>query len=135
MKPDKFLLFGLFVSIYVGLALFSSCVDTDVDTENEFGPHKEVLVIASEIVLKNEGNAYWVKRNGSSTWEMMHTEITNFSHESGYEYVVEVYVDKIDDPGPDQSSRCYTLIKIISKEKKNSEVPLFQFDQNHSYRN
>lgn len=135
MKPDKFLLFGLFVSIYVGLALFSSCVDTDMDIENEFGPHKEVLVIASEIVLKNEGNAYWVKRNGSNTWEMMHTEITNFNHESGYEYVVEVYVDKIDDPGPDQSSRCYTLIKIISKEKKNSEVLRFQFDQNHSYRN
>ncbi len=117
MKASKFLLFGFFISVFVTLSFFTSC------TDNEFEPYKEVLVIGSEIVIKNDGNAYWVKRNGSSTWEMMYTQIGNFTHERGYEYIVEVSVKKIKDPGPDQSSHEYTLIKIISKEKKESGVP------------
>lgn len=119
MKTSKFLLLGVFISVYATLSFFTSC------TDNEFEPYNEVLVIASEIVIKNDGNAYWVKRKGSTTWEMMHAEIANFNHERGNEYVVEVSVKKIKDPGPDQSNHNYTLIKIISKEKKDSEVPLF----------
>ena len=68
------------------------------------------------------------KTNESSTWEMMYTQIANFNHERGYEYIVEVSARKIKNPGPDQSSHKYTLIKIISKEKKDSEVPLFTTD-------
>lgn len=122
MKASKFLFLGFFISVFLTLSFFTSC------TDNEFESYNEVLVIASEIVVKNDGNAYWVKRNESSSWEMMHTQIGNFNHEKGYEYIVEVSVKKIKDPGPDQSSRDYTLIKIISKEKKNSEVPLFTTD-------
>lgn len=118
MKTDKFLLLVFLLNLSLVLIMLTSC------EKNELETHNEVLVIASEVVVKNEGIAYWVKRNGSNTWEMMHTEIANFKHERGYEYIVEVSVKEIKDPGPDQSSHSYTLIKIISKEKKDSEVPL-----------
>ena len=121
MKTTKLLL-EIFLSVCVAYAFLTSC------TDSEYEPFKEVLVIASETVKTNEGIAYWVKVNGSDTWKMMHTQIANFNHERGYEYVVEVSVKKIKDPGPDQSSHKYTLIKIISKEKKDSEVPLFTTD-------
>lgn len=116
MKANKFLLLVLFSSLLLIPSLFNSCAD------DEYEPFNEVLVIASEIVVKDDGTAFWVKRNGSSTWEMMYTEIDNFNYEIGYEYIVEVRVNKIKDPGPDQSSHKYTLVKIISKEKKDSNV-------------
>ena len=55
----------------------------------------------------------------------MYSEIANFKHERGYEYVVEVKVNKIKNPGPDQLNHIYTLIKNRSREKKDSEVPFF----------
>ena len=121
MKTRKFLLV-YFVSLCKTLFLFHPC------TYDEYESRDEVLVIASKIVEKKDANAYWVKRNGSSTWEMMYTEIANFNHEEGYEYTVKVSIEKIKNPGVDQSSHKYTLVKIISKEKKNSEVPLLTTD-------
>jgi|SRR5665648_56715 len=119
MKTSKFLLLGFFVSVSITLSFFTSC------TDDEFKSNNERLVIASEIVEKSDGNAYWVKVNGSSTWQMMYTQIANFNHEKGYEYTVDVSVKKIKDPGPDESSNKYNLIKVISKEKKDSKVPLY----------
>jgi hypothetical protein len=95
------------------------------DDENSYD---ETLVIASEAITTNEGTAYWVKKNGKTNWELMHTGISNFNHETGYEYIVRVMVYKNKNAGPDQSSHSYHLLRIISKEKKNSEVPLFTTD-------
>ena len=118
MRTTKLLL-NLFLSVCVAYTLLTSCTD-------EYGPKKtELLLIASETVKTTEGIAYWVKTNKSDTWEMMHTGIGNFNHEKGYEYVVKVGKRRIKNPGADQSNHKYWLIKIISKEKKNSEVPLF----------
>jgi hypothetical protein len=121
MKAKKLLLV-IFLSVLIPFYFFTSC------TDDELEPYSKVLAIASEIVEEDEGNAYWVKVDGSSTWQMMHTPIANFDHEEGYEYTVEVSVKKIKDPGADQSSNQYTLVRIISKEKKDSEVPLFTTD-------
>ena len=56
MKTSKFLLLVYFASLCATFFFFTSC------TDNEFEPYNEVLVIASEIVVKNDGNAYWVKQ-------------------------------------------------------------------------
>lgn len=122
MKASKFLLIGCFVSVFITLSFFSSC------TDSEFEPVSEVMVIASEIVESDELNSYWVKREGSSTWEMMTAQIANFDYEKGYEYVIQVSVKKIKNPGPDQLSHSYNLMRVISKEKKDSEVPKFTKD-------
>lgn len=121
-ENKKNLLFVFCLNVFVGLSCLTSCGD------NDFESYSEELVIASEIVVKNDGSAYWVKRSGSTTWEMMHTQIANFNYERGYEYKVDLCVNEIKDSGLDQSSRKYSLLKIISKEKKNSEVPLFTTD-------
>ncbi|MCE5227411.1 MAG: DUF4377 domain-containing protein [Porphyromonadaceae bacterium] len=44
-----------------------------------------------------------------------------FEYTEGYEYVLKVLVDPIENPPQDSSSARYTLLEIISKEKKDSE--------------
>ncbi len=122
MKTKNRFMFALFINATLLSIFIVSCKD------NETKSYNETLVVASEVVFKNEGMAYWVKRNGSTTWEMMYPLIKNFDYERGYEYVIEVKVQENIEPGPDQSSHNYTLIKLISKEKKDSEVPIFTTD-------
>ena len=126
MKTTNFLCYVLLTLMVV---FYTSCSDD----ENFYD---ETLVIASEVITTHEGTAYWVKRNGKTNWEIMHTGISNFNHEIGYEYIVRVMFYKNKNAGPDQSSHGCRLLRIISKEKKNSEVPLFTTDKslikNHS---
>ena len=62
-----------------------------------------------------------IKRQGSEGWEFWYSGITGFDYEEGYEYVIRIKKDKIDNPPADASSIKYTLKKVISKEKKVSE--------------
>lgn len=62
-----------------------------------------------------------VKQEGQTDWQFFYSTIEGFNYESGYEYVLEVKVDSINNPAADQSSLKYTLIKEISKEEKTSE--------------
>ena len=50
----------------------------------------------------------------------MYSPIEGFEYEEGYEYVIEVKTENIDNPPIDGSSIKYILTKIISKTKKNS---------------
>ncbi len=122
MKTKDSFLFAFCLNVFVLFSFLTSCKDNEIES------YDEILVVASEVVVKNEGSAYWVKRKGSTTWEMMHSQILNFDYERGYEYVIEVRVTENKDYGPDQSSHNYSLLKILSKEKKDSEVPLFTID-------
>ena len=79
--------------------------------------YNETLVIASETITTSEGMAYWVKKNGKTNWELMHTGIYNFNHETGYEYIIRVVFCKNKNAGPDQSTYDCHLLRIISKEK------------------
>lgn len=109
----------LFASICAALLLCSACSDDD------FEPYTQTLTIASEQVsgIDYEASAFWVKKEGSNTWERDYTPISNFDYEPGYEYRILVRVNKIKTPGIDQHPYLYTLIKLISKEKKDSGVP------------
>lgn len=122
MKKVEFLLLVFIVSLCVPLFLFNSC------TDDEFKSYNQTLLIASEIVERNDGNAFWVKVDGSNEWEFMYEKIANFNYEVGYEYLIEVRVRKIKNPAVDQSTHAYTLVKIISKVKKDSEVPFITTD-------
>ena len=122
MKTTSHYLRRILLSMCTSICMFVSCSVDELET------HNEVLIVASEIVEKSEGDAYWIKRSGSTSWKMMYANIQNFNHERGYEYVVLVNVKKNNNPGPGESARKYILLKIISKEKKDSEVPLFTSD-------
>lgn len=59
-----------------------------------------------------------VKENASDSWTNFYTNIEGFTYEPGYEYVLKVKTEKIENPPADGSSIKYTLVKQISKTKK-----------------
>ncbi len=84
---------------------------------------EERWVIGSERVLGSEGILYyWIKRNDSTEWEREYG-LKGFTYEEGYEYVVDVRATVNPDRPQDAPAWDYSLIRIISKEKKDSDVP------------
>lgn len=67
---------------------------------------------------------YWVKVNDNPVWEKKDEVIEGFLYEEGYEYVVDLKVARLKNPPADAGSRKYSLIRIISREKKDSDVPV-----------
>jgi len=63
---------------------------------------------------------FYVKEKGD-TWEFFYNNIDGFNYEPGYEYVIKVKVTKVENPPMDASSLKYTLVKEVSKTKKESE--------------
>ncbi|MCC9044199.1 DUF4377 domain-containing protein [Myroides sp. M-43] len=59
-----------------------------------------------------------VKEEGSDEWTNMYTGIEGFTYEEGYEYVVEIKREKLENVPADASSIKYILVKEISKTKK-----------------
>ncbi|SHK81748.1 DUF4377 domain-containing protein [Chryseobacterium polytrichastri] len=59
-----------------------------------------------------------VKETPSGEWTNFYTNIEGFTYEPGYEYVLKVKTEKIQNPPMDGSSIKYTLVKQVSKTKK-----------------
>ncbi|WP_228441024.1 DUF4377 domain-containing protein [Chryseobacterium phosphatilyticum] len=59
-----------------------------------------------------------VKEKASENWTNFYTNIEGFTYEPGYEYVLKVKTEKIANPPADGSSIKYTLVKQVSKVKK-----------------
>jgi len=59
-----------------------------------------------------------VKEKASDSWQNFYTNIEGFTYEPGYEYVLKVKTEKIENPPMDGSSIKYTLVKQVSKTKK-----------------
>lgn len=59
-----------------------------------------------------------IKEEGAKDWTLMYASIEGFTYEEGYEYVVEVKREKLENVPADASSIKYTLVKEISKTKK-----------------
>lgn len=62
-----------------------------------------------------------IKRAGEQNWRYWHSGIEGFDYEPGYEYVIRVRKENIENPAMDQSSIRYILVKVVSKKKKESE--------------
>lgn len=62
-----------------------------------------------------------VKKGESVDWEFFYSPIKNFDYEEGYEYVIEVKENKVENPPMGASSIEYVLVKEISKTQKDSE--------------
>lgn len=79
------------------------------------------FVIASEIHMC-QGEAlqecFLVKQLGDENWNDYIEYIHGFTFEKGYEYVLDLSVEKIAQPKRDESNLRYHLVKIISKEKR-----------------
>jgi hypothetical protein len=51
-------------------------------------------------------------------WEHLYSPIEGFEYEKGYNYELLIKEDNVVNPPADASSIKYTLLKIVSKEKK-----------------
>lgn len=61
-----------------------------------------------------------VKFPGYQSWEYFYSPIEGFEYEPGYEYVLKVRKQKVENPPADASSVKYTLVKTVSKTRKES---------------
>ena len=62
-----------------------------------------------------------VKEGADSAWSLFYSQIEGFDYEEGYEYVLQVEKEKIENPPADGSSIRYKLVKVVSKKKTESE--------------
>lgn len=62
-----------------------------------------------------------IKFGESTNWLFHYSGIDGFEYEPGFEYVLEVKKQIIDNPAADQSSVRYELVKVISKTAKTSD--------------
>jgi hypothetical protein len=62
-----------------------------------------------------------VKKADAAQWQYFYSPIEGFTHQDGYEYVLEIREEKQENPPADASSIKYILVKVVSKTKKASE--------------
>lgn len=86
--------------------------------------NNETLIIASkqgDCVGVAPQKCLLIKASSSQNWEYFYGSIDGFNYEPGYEYTIEIGKENIDNPPADGSSIKYKLVKVISKEEKQSE--------------
>ncbi len=101
----------------IGIITIASCTEK-TDTVK--------LTIASEKRLADAGattmEVFQVKEGDEQEWTYFYNTIDGFTYEPGYEYVLEVKKETLEEPIPaDASSIKYTLVKEVSKTEKTSE--------------
>lgn len=62
-----------------------------------------------------------VKRGDATEWSFFHSRIEGFTHEEGYEYVLDVRETQRESVPADASSIRFELVRQISREAKTSE--------------
>lgn len=65
---------------------------------------------------------YQIKIDNAQEWTYFYDEIEGFKYQEGFEYALEVVVEKTENPPADASSIRYKLIKIVSKKVSNLEI-------------
>lgn len=105
---------GLFLISVI--TLFSACNNAKDTVTMTVASEKRMAmgVAPMEVLLVKEGDA--------TDWSFFYSNIEGFNYEPGYEYVLEVKKEAIENPTPaDASSIKYTLVKEVSKVEKTSE--------------
>lgn len=119
-----------FKYIFFICCIFSAIISCDYSNGDTYGKSwEETWIIGSETIVTGEGvTKFWIKRDDNPVWEMTSSHIEGFTYEYGYEYKVKVKAVEIQDPPMDAPSINYSLLSIISKEKKESDVPELTLD-------
>jgi len=74
-----------------------------------------------------------VKEEGSSDWQYLYTSIEGFNYEPGYEYIIDVRKEKVENVPADGSSLKYVLVKEIAKTPKKSDESLRRIPKYEKY--
>ena len=110
--------------VFLLLSIVIAC--SFVGCSSEYGDrHVETIKVASKRVTSNMeyGNPYLIMRQGDADWSLLYDPIQGFDYEEGYEYLIRVEVWNVEHPTTDQYIKNYKLLEVLSKEKKDSNVP------------
>lgn len=115
-----------FFLIVVAFLLLASCNSSKQPQENyeiTLKTNEKRIRIGSETEICQAGvmqkqcmKVKWTK--DQQNWEYFYDEIQGFTYEKGYEYDLVVQESKVANPAADASSIRYTLVKVVSKDKK-----------------
>ena len=64
---------------------------------------------------------FLIKHEGQDDWEFVYGGIDGFKYEPGYEYVIEIRKEKVDNPAADQSTVKYVFLNELSRKKMVSD--------------
>lgn len=104
-----------FIVLSIFLLIFSSCnktVEKTVYISSDTKPCKSGEMQTECLQVK------W--KNDQKDWEFV-DNIDGFSHEKGFEYELLIMEEKLDNPPADASFIKYSLVKVISKKKVETE--------------
>lgn len=103
------------IMLFAVLFTMSSCKDN--------GKTFTMTVASERRSCQGEGvyRCYLVKYSETDEWTYFYDRIEGFDYVEGFEYVIKVKEYEVENPPMDASSRTYSLIKVISKIKMDSE--------------
>ncbi len=101
------------LSLFFSLSLCSCQVSKTYIVSAETRPCTGVVPKDCLLIKTNKNDA---------EWQNFYSQIEGFTYEKGYEYQLLVKETKIAHPPADASSVRYTLIKLLSKQKKENRL-------------
>lgn len=111
-----------FIPVLMGLLLVS-CAKSNHIVDNVPKSWTENWIVASKTVIADEQDNFWIKRNGNSVWQRVGAYVTGFDYVEGYEYDIDVTAVEVPEPPEDAPTVRYSLIRVNSKVRKDSDVP------------
>lgn len=94
--------------------LFTACGGGDTETITVASQQADCMGVGPQKCLL-------IKHADSNGWEFWYSGIEGFNYEPGYEYVLEIRSESVDNPAADQSSVRYVLVREVSRTQKQSE--------------
>lgn len=111
----KILLLFTAIALAAVALVFTACSGKKMKTET--------LIVASsqgDCVGVAPQKCLLIMREGENTWEYWYDGIEGFDYEPGYEYVILIHHEKIENPPADRPNVRYVLDKMVSKTEKES---------------
>lgn len=113
----------------IGLLTFFACsssegIDENIEAKRQ-GKNEKVIFVASkkgDCVGVAAQKCLLVKESQGQDWIFFYDVIQGFDYKEGFEYKLLVSETEIVDPPADASSVLTTLVKVISKTKKDSSI-------------
>jgi hypothetical protein len=115
MKNTKLILARIFILLNFFL-IIQCAASANSDTGNE-----KTFIISSQTVDCTgvaPMKCLQVKEKATDNWSNFYSNIEGFTYEPGFEYILKVKTEKIENPPADGSSIKYILVRQISKTKK-----------------
>ena len=112
MKPVR-IVFALFI---MAVVLLSACAPQPAGDDV---PEKTILVAPVLVECEGEGpqTCTLVKENPEDNWQLFYDQIEGFEYEEGYDYIIKVREEQVENPPAGGSSIRWILVEVVSKEK------------------